>query len=619
MSRQIGSRNPYGFADRLQRVGVTRYRAGGEINANSSDAGSPFILWKLPKATEPQLIRGIDVGKGMTSSEVDHMFDAERENHALDQSMGVSGIGSLFAHHRFSNDSNGKYHSTGVITKSIHGEYQKAIIPWSEIMNRSITYDGSVTVTSPSQSEIEEFKKEREGFPMSGVTHLWPYSDGMDEMLELQYSTRPSAKVLPFEDRWSITFGKIDMDIILDRNDGAEPRTLPKYDYMGGSKLEYYGGKKEHIIQHHEDQKGNDRFTWLNPTTNIRYEIPKQGKGFAKEISEVRIPGTWKKKHGEYVYTTGMRKDPRVFNEDAPQSSLSGIFYLNPYDAEFFMIDGEKDILKEFCSKMALVRNDQVITHLTLEGVNVGNARANADSLMEIIYHRSELSYYTLSVQGNRMDKAMGIQQTKSQHEGTISKNLERLLIALKKMDLERIKTHFNTCIARTQKRSGNARPQRGDQDVPQPAVAQDDEKEQEAPQSAGEAPQSSEVEPQIEQEQQSEEVPQSEQEEQQSEQEQQSEEVPQSSEVELQSEEQQSEEQKLEEVPQSSEEAPQQVHQVQQQAEKNPKEYHRLKYQLAAAILQKHVHYLIQESNSEDFSKEDGDQVFEQVQQFTS
>ena len=574
MSRQIGSRNPYGFADRLQRVGVTRYRAGGEVNANSSDAGSPFIRWKLPKATDPQLIRGIDVGKGMTSPEVDHMFDAERENHAFDQSMGVSGIGSLFAHHRFSNDSNGKYHSTGVITKSIHGEYQKAIIPWSEIMNRSITYDGSVTVTSPSQSEIQEFEKEREGFPMSGVTHLWPYSDAMDEMLELQYSIRPSAKVLPFEDRWSITFGKIDMDIILDRNDGTEPRTLPKYDYMGGSKLDYYGGKKEHIIQHHEDQKGNDRFTWLNPTTNIRYEIAKQGKGFAKEISEVRIPGTWKKKHGEYVYTTGMRKDPRVFNEDAPQYPLSGIFNLNPYDAEFFMIDGEKDILKDFCSKMALVRNDQVITHLTLEGVNVGNARANADSLMEIIYHRSELSYYTLSVQGNRMDKAMGIQQTKSQHEGTILKNLERLLIALKKMDLERIKTHFKACIARTQRLllpHDLRRPQRGDQDVPQPAVAQDDEKEQYAPQNAGEAPQSEQEAPQSEQE-----------------------------------------------APQHSEEVSEQVHVV-QQAEKHPKEYHRLKYQLAAAMLQKYVHYLVQESNSEDFSKEDGDQVFEQVQQFIS
>ena len=92
MSRQIGAHNPYGFADRLQRMGMTHPRAGGEVIANSSDADSPFFLWKLPKSTDPRLIRGIDAGKGMTNAEIDNMYISEQENHAFDQSMGVSGM-----------------------------------------------------------------------------------------------------------------------------------------------------------------------------------------------------------------------------------------------------------------------------------------------------------------------------------------------------------------------------------------------------------------------------------------------------------------------------------------------------------------------------------------------
>jgi hypothetical protein len=130
MSRQVGSRNQHGFVNRLQRVGMTLPRAGAEILANSSDANSPMFIWTIPKTTDVvRLIRGIDAGKGLTSSEIDNMYDAERENHVEDHSMGVSGIGSLLAHHKFSTDTHGNHQPTGLYTKSKHGEYQGSVVP----------------------------------------------------------------------------------------------------------------------------------------------------------------------------------------------------------------------------------------------------------------------------------------------------------------------------------------------------------------------------------------------------------------------------------------------------------------------------------------------------------
>jgi hypothetical protein len=475
MSRQVGSRNQRGFVNRLQRVGMTRSRGGAEVLANSSDANSSAFIWSIPKTTE-QPIRGIDTGKGMTATEFDNMYDAERENHTDDTSMGVSGIGSLLAHFMFSTDTRGNHQPTGIYTKSSDGEYQASFVPWSDIIETG-QYDGNVSIVPMTEEQIDQFKKERpeeehDDVPQTGVTHWWPYSDDKCEMLSIQFSDKPSVTTLPYEDRWSIIFGQIDMEIQLDKNDGRAMQTLKKYNFMGGETIDYYAGKTEHTIIHFEDN-GEDIFAWYNEDDKKHYSIIKRGKGYASKLQQITINPKWTN-HGEYLYTLGMRKHASIFNEDDPKHMTAELF-LNSYDAQYFKLEGEKDPLKTLFSKMPLVRNNQVITHLTMEGVNVGSARGGADSLMELVYHRAELSYHTLSSQNNRMDKAMGIQQNKNQHDGSLPKNMERLLIEVKSRDLKRINDHFDACRAHAkQKKLAAQGPPKGPRiaprHIPQPA-----------------------------------------------------------------------------------------------------------------------------------------------------
>jgi len=461
MSRQVGSRNQRGFVNRFQRVGMTRSRGGAEVLANSSDANSSAFIWSIPKTTE-QPIRGIDTGKGMTATEFDNMYDAERENHTEDTSMGVSGIGSLLAHFMFSTDTHGNHQPTGIYTKSSDGEYQTSFVPWSDIIETG-QYDGNVSIVPMTEEQIDQFKKERheeehddekehDDVPQTGVTHWWPYSDDKCEMLSIQFSDKPSVTTLPYEDRWSIIFGQIDMEIQLDKNDGRAMQTLRKYNFMGGQTIDYYAGKTKHTITHFEDSDGEDIFAWYNEDDQKYYSIIKRGKGYATKLQQITINPKWDN-HGDYLYTLGMRKDKHIFDEDEPKSMTAELF-LNSYDAQYFKLEGEKDPLKTLFSKMPLVRNNQVITHLTMEGVNVGSARGGADSLMEMVYHRSELSYKTHSTQNNRMDKAMGIQQNKNQHHGALPKNMERLLIEVKSRDLKRINDYFDECRAYAKKKN---------------------------------------------------------------------------------------------------------------------------------------------------------------------
>jgi hypothetical protein len=454
MSRQVGSRNQKGFVNRLQRVGMTHPRGGGEILANSSDAGSPKFIFKIPRSSDnTKLIRGIDAGKGMTADEFDNMYDIERENHDTDISMGVSGIGSLLAHFLFSKDDNERHQNTGIHTKSIHGEYQGSVVPFPQIIE-SGNFDGLVRINSLTPEEIMQFEqeREREGLPLNGVTHLWPYSQEFELMLDTQYSDKPSAADLPFDDRWSIIFGKVPMQICLDKNNGTDQCMLKKYDYMCGANIDYYAGKTIHVIEQYEDHIGTTYFTCYDPTDNVYYVINKHGTGYSQTPSQTEIQRTWRKQ-GEYTYTLGMRKDARVFDEDNPKKLSSAELHLNPYDAEFFRLQGEKDLLKKQFSKMPLVRNNQVITHLTLGWKKADSARGGSGGMLEHVYHRSELSYCTPSSQNNKMDKAVGIQQTKNQHSGILPKNLERLLIWLKEKDLARINAHFDRCIAHANNR----------------------------------------------------------------------------------------------------------------------------------------------------------------------
>ncbi len=459
MSRQVGSRNQEGFVGSLARRGMTANKGGSETLANSADAHSSTFTFQLPKHTDAvKTIRGIDTGKGMTESEFDSMYDAEREHHAHEQSMGVSGIGGILSSYVFAKDNHGQLQNTSIITKSAHGSFQQSIVPWG-LIKETRQYDGNVTILTPSEELIRQFHEDRPNGPLTGVTHMWPYSDAVANVCDEQFKPKPDSKIVPLADRWSSIFGKHPMKIFLDKNDGTEPIELKKYDYMSGLEIDYYRGKTVYVIEVYEDERGNSYFVWLNQDEEQSYAIVKQGKGYSKEPAVITVQNTWRKQ-GELLLTVAMRKDPRIFDERNPKEMSSSELYLNDYDREFFKEDGEKDYLKDYFSKIALIRNGQEITRWTPEGVNMGTAR-NANGMLPIIYLRAELSYQTSSSQDNKMDEWMGIQQNKNQHQHSFPKNLERLLTYLKNAKMTEIKTHFHEVLANAQGRR-RARPKLG-------------------------------------------------------------------------------------------------------------------------------------------------------------
>ena len=140
-----------------------------------------------------------------------------------------------------------------------------------------------------------------------------------------------------------------------------------------------------------------------------------------------------------------MRKDNRVFNPEYPlnQGTLSATFYLNKYDAQFMSESGQKDVIKEFCSKIGVIRNSQKVTGFTLEGCNVGSARGNADTLIKNVLHRSEISYETFSKQENKLDIIHGIQQNKNQNQNEFPPQYVRLIKYLKEWHYAKMMKYF--------------------------------------------------------------------------------------------------------------------------------------------------------------------------------
>ena len=87
-----GSINESGFVNGLNRQGFTPTKSGSEKIANLIDAFAKIATFVLGP-----IIKLIDDGIGMTKNKLINMFDANRENHCGDKSMGVSGIGGIIS------------------------------------------------------------------------------------------------------------------------------------------------------------------------------------------------------------------------------------------------------------------------------------------------------------------------------------------------------------------------------------------------------------------------------------------------------------------------------------------------------------------------------------------
>jgi hypothetical protein len=454
-----GSRNQKGFINSLNRKGFTPTKCGSEIIANSLDACSKNIEFRI-KLIE-KYIDLCDDGIGMTRETARYMFDANRENHSTDRSMGVSGIGGLISNYQLSKNDNGNPCQATIFTKNKNDTHLKITIPWHEI-HEDKKYDDKIIIEDMNETEIDEFDADRKNSKyLTGTTIRFPYSETFSKLLDTQFVTQKDNSH-NLEDWWAIIFGKTEANISLDKSNGLPIIPLKKYNYFSGYDDEFYCGKfiwdiyvildkkeNEDTKESEEMPKHKPRYISEDPGNPGRYiEIIPSGNGYASKPKPTHIDPREIEDAEIIKFTCGMRKDNRIFNPVDPlnksaKSAKSATFYLNEYDSKFMKESGQKGQLMEFSSKTRVIRNTQSITAFPLEGCNSGSARANFDSLMKIALHRSEISYETFSKQENELDIIHGIQENKNQNQNDFPKQYVRLLSYLKEWHYKTICNYF--------------------------------------------------------------------------------------------------------------------------------------------------------------------------------
>jgi hypothetical protein len=440
-----GTRNEIGFVNGLDRQGFTLTKCGSEELANAIDAYSTDVKFILGRD-----IKLVDNGIGMTRVKLVNMFDAGRENHYGEKTMGVSGIGGIISNYKLSKNNDGKPSKVNLFTKHKDGPYLKAIIPWDTI-HTTKNYDNQIVISPMNDIEIETFKSERSHHDLTGTTIIFPYSNVFKEVLNYQFNQQQEQTGCHnLDDWWAITFGKTETNIWLDKCNGLPLIKMRKYNYFSGRDNEFY---KEEMFKWdiYYIADGN-RFVCLDPRQTTQYiEITQNGQGFATKPNNITISPKLIENASVIKFTSGMRKHDKVFDINNPQEP-NATFCLNDHDSSFIKMEQQKDVIKENYSKTSIYRNGQKITSVSLEGFKFSSARGGGESLLKTVHHRTEISYETNSNQENSVDEVHGIQQNKNQNQNNLPKNYTRLLEYLKTYDCELIIQYFDNVLENRKK-----------------------------------------------------------------------------------------------------------------------------------------------------------------------
>jgi len=435
-----GAWNEAGLIRSLDRKGFTHVKAGSEAIANSWDAGSRQIIFKIITKAGRRKIQLIDFGRGMDLNDLKNMFDIHRANNENKQSMGVSGLGGKEASYILSKNKNTPT-NVEYYTRKSDGIYYKVVVPWKQIFD-NLVYTDKIEYYHMTEDEQNKFIEERESQQCDcGTTIEWEYSEEFKELLDNQFDEDLLKSEVTFKDRWDIIFGLTGMKIVFDKGDGASPKDLNQYNYFSGENIDYYNGKQIKTIEHYHDAMKNDHYVWYD---GQQYgEFTRNGRGTSKLLQPCDPKRSGWTLISEFFVYLGLRKNTTLFDEEKPKMPSSATLFLCNYDEQFFNINGQRDMIRNELAKVGVVRNEQFITNFQLDGINNATARANSMLALKIFHIRCEVRYNTISRQDNATDIAMGIQENKNQNQDTFPLSFVRLVTYLKDEFYKSIVRHF--------------------------------------------------------------------------------------------------------------------------------------------------------------------------------
>ncbi len=439
-AQPIGNIDERGYLNGMRRRGYTPQKCLLEICANACDASQgqdvgPSDQKKFLSLITRERIRLIDNSAGMTVEGLENMFSLHRSNHSEHKSMGVSGIGAKPALLILSETTTVK-----VSTRTRDGEYIIATVPWKEIMDAG-RYTGMVTRREMTAEERDAFRDERAKYSMHirgqpvGTTIEFAHNDLLENLLLQQAS-----HMNPL-DQTGVVFGHVtDYAFEVVGSDGKH-LVLPKYNYFGGHRPDYYGEvRRDQIEQYYSAASNDDRFIWKRADGD--YEIVRDGRGFSKDVKKVVKNLQGYRLVGSFEALTGCRVDPNIFDLAKPADVLGCTgTYTHIYDAPFF--SEELDYASK--SGTALIRNLQYIGNIPLIDYKPSSARGDSKSAFDNMLVHQELEYYPPSQQDNHQDITMNIQENKNQFDGAaVPIPLRRLLRAIRLETAAQLRAYFD-------------------------------------------------------------------------------------------------------------------------------------------------------------------------------
>jgi hypothetical protein len=432
-----GSINECGVIDDLKRRGFTIFNCLCEIIANSIDAKGKEIVFIIA----PDYIKIVDRGKGMNLDKLNDMFDMFKSNHLNDKSMGISGLGGKASTLILSKDRN-------VVINTYDGEkYLTANVPWKDIIEQN-QYSGMININFMNETDIVNFNSYRNGNE-TGTSIVLPYDvEVHDEIIKNLTKERKNLRI---SERFDVIFGKFSsVEIsLIDKINPTNDNILQHYDYFSKPDYDYYKGKQLSLIHVLLDQNSNYKYKFILEKNDEYFEIKSLGnKRFATKLSQINFPEL--ENIGTITFKNAMMKNPKLFDELHPEHLCKNTLGtdLGIYDTEYFNTISRFDVVKEDLSKCSIVRNNQVINYISFDRFKHSSARADIESLLKIVYLRTELSYETFSNRDNHLDQIMGIQSNKNQlNPKDIPINLIRMLEIIKNECWWNISKHFNEII----------------------------------------------------------------------------------------------------------------------------------------------------------------------------
>jgi hypothetical protein len=253
-------------------------------------------------------------------------------------------------------------------------------------------------------------------------------------------------------DRIGVVFGHNAQNIQVSYFEWTAPRTIVKYNYFEGLSSDFYTRiSTDTITMYHDPVSNGYRYIWTDIVGTQKECVETKtvrGSRCDAEPHNLRIPLHKWKPVGEFTVRCGLRRDPNIFDEDAPKDPdncecRKGI----TIDSHTRECIGSPAQHEGFIAEFKLIRNGQLIGTIPLVDVKGSSARGNYVSLIRYCLVQCEVSFSPMSSHENHMDLAMQIQENKNQlHGDALPLSFRRLLKHIRSNKADVILNYFRNC-----------------------------------------------------------------------------------------------------------------------------------------------------------------------------